>query len=306
MTHHNKVRSVSRSNSVYKETYNLGLDLVGKLGVAANLPPETELAQTWNTSRTTVRAVLEQLDRAGIIKWNGRRKSVLRAPSDGEYYGADETQSTGKKVETAFMEYILGGDLAPGTILRESELVREFGASTSAVREYLIRFSRFGLIRKEPNRHWVLVGFTREFAMELFDVREMFETRAFRRFMANKRSPATADLLETLEADHVRLIENIDREFLKFPRLDERFHSVFVTRLENRFIDDFFELVSMIFHFHYRWKKTDERDRNLAAAKEHLAVIRAIKSGRRSEAEQAFARHLQSARRTLLNSVTWD
>lgn len=297
---------MSRSNSVYKETYNLGLALVDTLGVEANLPPETELAKTWNTSRTTVRAVLEQLDRIGIIRWNGRRKSVLRIPHRDEYYADDETQSTGKKVETAFMEYILGGDLAPGTILRESELVREFGASTSAVREYLIRFSRFGLIRKEPNRHWVLVGFTKDFAMELFDVREMFEMRAFKNFIADTHGPVIREALDTLEADHLHLIENIDAEFLKFPRLDERFHSVFVTRLENRFVNDFFELVSLIFHFHYRWKKSDEKDRNLTAAREHLAVIRAVKAGRRSEAERAFTAHLQSARRTLLNSVTWD
>lgn len=297
---------MSRSNSVYKETYNIGLDLVGTLGVAANLPPETDLAKTWNTSRTTVRAVLEQLDRIGIIQWDGRRKTVLRKPQPDDYFADDETQSTGKKVETAFMEYILGGDLAPGTILRESELVRAFGASTSAVREYLIRFSRFGLIRKEPNRHWVLVGFTKDFAMELFDVREMFEMRAFRKFVADTHGPSINAALETLEADHLSLIDNIDAEFLKFPRLDERFHAMFVDRLENRFVNDFFELVSLIFHFHYRWKKSDEKERNLMAAREHLAVIRAIRSGRRPDAEKAFTKHLQSARRTLLNSVTWD
>lgn len=297
---------MSRSNSVYKETYNIGLDLVDALGVAANLPPETELAKTWNTSRTTVRAVLEQLDRIGIIRWDGRSKTVLRKPLPDDYFADDETQSTGKKVETAFMEYILGGDLAPGTILRESELVRAFGASTSAVREYLIRFSRFGLIRKEPNRHWVLVGFTKDFAMELFDVREMFEMRAFNKFVADTHGPSIHTALDALEADHLSLIDNIDAEFLTFPRLDERFHSVFVDRLENRFVNDFFELVSLIFHFHYRWKKSDEKERNLAAAREHLAVIRAIRSGRRQDAEKAFTNHLQSARRTLLNSVSWD
>lgn len=297
---------MSRSNSVYKETYNLGLKLVNTLGIEANLPPETELARTWNTSRTTVRAVLEQLDRSGVIRWDGRRKSILRIPGPDEYYSDDETQSTSKKVETAFMEYILGGDLAPGTILRESELVREFGASTSAVREYLIRFSRFGLIRKEPNRHWVLAGFTKDFAMELFDVREMFEMRAFNNFMANRHEPAARAALDALEADHLWLIDNIEAEFLKFSRLDERFHNVFVTRLKNRFIDDFFELVSLIFHFHYRWKKSDEKDRNLMAAREHLAIIRALKAGHRDEAEQALMKHLQSARRTLLNSVSWD
>ena len=188
----------------------------------------------------------------------------------------------------------------------ESELVREFGVSTSAVREYLIRFSRFGLIRKEPNRHWVLIGFTRNFAVELFDVREMFEMRAFRRFASEPLSNADRTLLDRLQEEHLALIANIDRDYLQFPRLDERFHNTFVSRLDNRFADDFFELVSLIFHFHYRWKKTDERDRNLAAAREHLRVIRALRAGNQSAAEKAFAQHLQTARKTLLRSVRWD
>lgn len=123
---------MSRSNSVYKETFNQSLDLIGQLGVDTNLPPETELAVQWNISRTTVRAVLEQLNETGIINWVGRRKKVLRKPSKRDYYAAHETQSTARKVELAFMEYVLGGDIAPGTILRESDLVREFGVSTSA------------------------------------------------------------------------------------------------------------------------------------------------------------------------------
>lgn len=34
----------------------------------------------------------------------------------------------------------------------ESELAREAGASTVSVREFLIGFSRFGLIEKKPNQ----------------------------------------------------------------------------------------------------------------------------------------------------------
>lgn len=297
---------MARSNSVYKETFNLGLDLVAGLGVNANLPPETALAARWKTSRTTVRAVLERFDRIGLIAWEGRQKRVLRQPRPDEYFGAEEVKPTGKKVEAAFMTYILDGDLAPGTILRESELVREFGVSTSALREYLIRFSRFGLIRKEPNRHWVLVGFTRDFAVELFDVREMFEMRAFRRFASEPLSADDRTTLDQLQEEHLALIADIDNDFLSFPRLDERFHEMFLSRMNNRFADDFFELVSLIFHYHYRWRKVDERDRNLAAAREHLRVIRALRAGNQAVAERAFAQHLQTARKTLLKSVTWS
>ena len=68
-------------------------------------------------------------------------------------------------------------------------------------------------------------------------------------------------------------------------------------------MDDFQGIVSLIFHYHYQWRKADERDRNLAAIGEHLACIDALRSGDPAAAEAAFATHLASARRTLLRSL---
>ncbi len=297
---------MSRSNAVYKETYNRCLDWLAEAGPRGNLPPETEFAEKWGISRTTVRAVLENLDRSGIIRWKGRTKAVLRLPTATDYYSVEETLPAARRVEEAFMEYVLGGDLAPDTILHESDLAREFGTSTSAVREFLIRFSRFGLIEKEPNRHWVLKGFTRDFAIELFDVREMFETRAFDAMLAEGPGGETWREVLLLEAEHRQISSDIGSGYLRFPRLDERFHHVWIARMQNRFVDDFFKLVSVIFHYHYRWNKADEKDRNDTAVGEHLAVIAAMKAGNPAAARAAFDVHLQSARRTLLASVQWD
>lgn len=270
------------------------------------LPPETELATKLNTSRTTIRAVLEHLDETKIVLWEGRKKTVLRAPKPQDYFSIEETRSASEKVEKLFMNFILGGDLAPGTILRESELAREFGVSSSAIREYLIRFSRFGLIEKEPNRHWVLLGFTRNFAEELSDVREDFEFRALRNFFERSMAPQVQKELHDLEKAHCELLENIESDYLNFSRLDERFHRLFIEGLNNRFIEDFYELISLIFHYHYRWKKTDEKERNFRATNEHLTVIRALINNDFDAAKDGYALHLNSARSTLLDSVTWD
>ncbi|MEY8096612.1 GntR family transcriptional regulator [Falsihalocynthiibacter sp. S25ZX9] len=297
---------MSRSNSVYKEAYNRCLDCIRDLDITSQLPPETELAKKLKTSRTTIRVVLEHLDQTKVIHWDGRLKTVLRMPAPIDYFAIEETRSASEKVDTLFMDYILGGDLAPGSVLRESELAREFGVSSSAIREYLIRFSRFGLIEKEPNRHWVLLGFTRDFAEELFDVREIFELRTLRNFCETPMSPESRAELQALEVAHVDLLENIDTHYLKFSRLDERFHRVLIEKLGNRFISDFYVLISLIFHFHYRWNKTYEKERNIQAAKEHLVVIRALLSGSKDAAKNGFTVHLKSARRTLLDSVVWD
>lgn len=297
---------MSRNNSTYKETYNRGLDFIKSLDIGAKLPAEKELSEKWGISRTTVRAVLTHLDESDIINWTGRAKTILRKPIKSDYFLVEETLSVGQRVETQFMEHILGGDLKPGTILRESELVREFGASTSVVREFLIRFSRFGLIEKEPNRHWVLRGFTKEFAIELFDVREMFELRAFRAFLSKDPDSAQHTALMALKDEHLQVAENIDAEYLNFPRLDEKFHRLFIDDLRNRFIEDFFELVTVIFHYHYRWNKKDEKKRNAFAIRQHLDVIQAVSNNDNNAALAAFEAHLGEARKTLLNSVSWE
>ena len=297
---------MSRDNSTYKEAFNRSLDFVATLGPDGALPSEIELTQRLGTSRTTVRAVLSHLDELGVIRWSGRTKTVLRPPRPADYFAKEETLSTSERVASQFMEFILGSDLEPGTILHESEMVREFGASTSVLRECLIKFSRFGLIEKEPNRHWVLRGFTRDFAMELFDVREMFELRAFRNLLDKGPGASPMTDLIALDKAHEAIIADSEREYLNFPRLDEQFHRVLIDDLNNRFIDDFFELVSVIFHYHYRWNKRDERERNLVAARQHLAVIRALEAGDGARAMALFKDHLNSARSTLLTSVAWD
>ncbi|OKH86470.1 GntR family transcriptional regulator [Thalassospira sp. TSL5-1] len=297
---------MAKTNRTYKETYNACLDYIVALGEGACLPPEKEMAGKWSISRSTVRAVLDHLSEEKIIHWKGRDKTVLRLPVKADYFQASETRPTADLIEPAFMQYIVGGDLAPGTVLRESELAKNFGVSASSVREYLIRFSRFGLIEKKPNRYWVLNGFTRDFAMELFDVREMFELRAFDTFVQLPADHANWQKLTALGNEHRYLQEDMDGRYMQFPRLDDRFHRLIISAFHNRFADDFYDLVALIFHYHYRWNKTGEKGRNADAVEEHLRVIDALISGDFDVGRIRFREHLQTARRTLLASVSWD
>jgi DNA-binding GntR family transcriptional regulator len=63
-------------------------------------------------------------------------------------------------VESQIMDWILRGDARPGTLINELELSRQFGVATASIREFLIRFSRFGLIEKRPNSGGLFKGFT--------------------------------------------------------------------------------------------------------------------------------------------------
>ena len=82
------------------------------------------------------------------------------------------------------MEWMLRDNARPGTLINELELARQFGVATTGIREFLNRFQRFGLIEKRPNAGWVFKGFTTSFALELFEIREMFELRSAKAFAA--------------------------------------------------------------------------------------------------------------------------
>ncbi len=278
--------------------------MIGTSDNMRELPTEVVLADTWAVSRTTVRTILNRLQDAGIIEWSGRSKKVLRKPRQNEYFPVSETEPVSEKLPSMFMEYIFAKELTPGTTLRETELAKAFGVGSTAVREFLIRFSRFGLIKKNPNRHWVLLGFTQGFAEELFDVREVFERKAFNSFLNG--SPARHMMAIELRAQHEEILTNIKRDYLLFPRLDEKFHRTWIDDYNNRFVRDFFELISLVFHYHYRWNKRDELQRNQHAIQQHLEIIAALESGDLSGAKSAFDIHLIHAEQTLLESAIWD
>ena len=93
------------------------------------------------------------------------------------------------------------------------------------------------------------------------------------------------------------------RSFGEFSELDERFHRLVHGASLNRFIVDFYDVIAMVFHYHYQWNKAGERLRNEVALQEHLAYIAALKSRDPAKVYAACRRHLKSARDTLLASV---
>lgn len=291
---------MARQNTVFKEAFNR---YAGTLTRDSALPSEPEIAAQLGISRSTARAILTRLHDSGIILWDKRQKLVLRSPSASDLFPVEETDSLHAIIERSFMQRILSDDAAPGMQINELELAREIGTGTTSVREFLIRFSRFGLIEKRPNSHWILKGFTRDFALELADVRDMFEIHsatAFARLPDDH--PAWADL-DAMEVEHRDLLAHLDQRAKDFSLLDERFHLLIHRASSNRFIVDFHDVIAIIFHYHYQWSKASARSRHERALGEHLDYIAALRSRDQARIDETCRRHLRSARETLLQSI---
>ena len=292
-----------KTEIVFKRAFNAALDIVSKLGPGEPLPSENKLSARLKVSRTTVRKVLSTLAARGLISGVSRQRLVQSVRGPTERFPEVETVPTAAQVEKQFMEWMLRDNARPGTSINELDLARRFGVATTGIREFLNGFHRFGLIEKRPNSGWVFKGFTVGFALELFEIREMFELRSARAFAALPHNAPQWQQLEELRAEHVTLLRDIERRFHDFSDLDSRFHRLINSAATNRFIDDFYDIITLIFHYHYQWNKQDERQRNEVAIREHLTYIDALVGGNHSIVELACRAHLASAKETLLRST---
>src|SRR5690349_3828635 len=173
-----------KTDTVFKRAFNDALDMISVLDVGEPLPSENTLGQRLRVSRTTVRKVLAELTSRGVVGGDSDGHSVRSAGQLSDRFPEAETVSMSEQVERRFMEWMLRDDARPGTIINELELARQFGVATTGIREFLNRFQRFGLIERRPSAGWAFKGFTPSFALDLFEIREMFELRSARLFAA--------------------------------------------------------------------------------------------------------------------------
>ncbi|TIO51144.1 MAG: GntR family transcriptional regulator, partial [Mesorhizobium sp.] len=97
---------MSKSNNVYKDAFNRGLRLLDE---TRSLPSEPELGTLLGVSRTTVRSILSRMEETGLIAWNKRNKTVLRAPKAEDFFPEEETDSLAEIIERSFMRRLLAG-----------------------------------------------------------------------------------------------------------------------------------------------------------------------------------------------------
>jgi DNA-binding GntR family transcriptional regulator len=293
-----------KTDTVFKRAFNDALDVVSVLQDGDQLPSEPTLSARLQVSRTTVRKVLVALVEQGIVTGAGRQRFVRSSRTAPQRFSEAETISMAEQIEKHFMEWMLRDNARPGTAINELELARRFGMATTGIREFLNRFQRFGLIERRPNAGWVFKGFTASFALELFEIREMFELRSARAFGALPENSPLWPQLEILRHEHLTLLEEIERCYHDFSDLDSRFHRLINSAAPNRFIDSFYDIITVIFHYHYQWNKQDERQRNEVAIGEHLTYIEALLSRKFAIIDLACRAHLASAKETLIRSTS--
>lgn len=293
---------MARTDIRFRAAYNQTLSSLADMPVGTSLPSELKLAERLKVSRTVVRAVLQRLDAEGIVRLDGRRKPLLRVPREADFLVEPDEYISLAQLESRFLNWVLRFDIPPDTPLSVAQLAKQFSVPPHLLQEFLASLGHFGLVERRPRGGWRLLGFTVDYAMELSEFRTLLEVNAVRTACTLPESDPFWAELDVLERLHHDLLGRIDTDFRDFSQLDERFHVAISALVKNRFVTHFQKVISLIFHYHYQWDKSDQRERNRAAIGEHRAIIRAIRTRNPDMAQLAMQTHLATSKKTLIAS----
>ncbi len=294
---------MARTNTRFVEAHNELLTLCDKMEIGDFLPSENALSSQLGVSRTVIRSALARLDELAIIALDGREKIIKRRSAKDDRLDGPPVLLGIEELESRFLDWVLRMDVPPGTVLNVAQLSKDFSVATHTLQEFFSSLSRFGIVVRRPRGGWVLHGFTKNYAVELSDFRTVLELNSVRHLATLPPEHDIWARLDDLEQEHLSLLERIDEDFHDFSPLDEKFHAAINSVVTNRFVKEFQKIISLVFHYHFQWNKTHERDRNEDAIREHLTLIEALRSRDADKAEAAARRHLATSKQTLLTSL---
>ena len=294
---------MARTNARFIQAYNTLLTHCDQAKIGETLQSENALASELGVSRTIVRSVLTRLDAQGIVQLNGRDKIIRRQTRASDWIESPPTLLTIEQLEGRFLDWVLRMDVPRGTVLNIAQLAKEFSVAAHTLQEFFSSLSRFGIVVRRPRGGWVLHGFTEEYAIELSDFRAVLELNSVRQLVALPDTHPIWSRLDELEAEHHDLQSRIDEDYHDFSKLDESFHGAINSVVKNRFVKEFQKVISLVFHYHFQWNKSDERSRNESAIREHLTYIDTLRSRDPAKAEAAARAHLATSKQTLLTSL---
>lgn len=294
---------------------NIRIDIINQLIDACmtkqfeyNLPSQTSLAAVYNVSRTTIKHAINYLVEQEIFKIMNGLVVIVRIPTDDDKLSYIQVNSSnGNKflqLENYLQSAVQKKQIKPGDIFTELQLAKASKVDVQTVRAYLTQFSRFHLVTQLGHGQWKLLEFTQHYADKLFELREILECHALRCFIELPKDDIRWVNMKFLYEEHKELNKDIVNRYTDFALLDHKFHSLLLSAANNPFINDFIDLISIIFHFHYQWDNRNLQTRNILAISEHLSILTSILSKDYDTAKNELKRHLKTAQKTLMIGIS--
>lgn len=186
---------------------------------------------------------------------------------------------------------IVGGRLAPGTLLSENKLAADLSVSRTPVREALKTLEAEGLVTVLPGRKLIVSVPTERDIDEIYDIRLIVESEALRRI-----GPDNTAVLQRLDACIDRQAAAIASGSVgDLGQMNTDFHMTLISALNNQrmrqFIDSVYDAITRL----RIYSLNDDRWAS-QVIDEHRRLTDYLKAGDREAALQMLTEHLTEAR----------
>jgi DNA-binding GntR family transcriptional regulator len=195
-------------------------------------------------------------------------------------------------VYAALRRAIIFGDLAPGDRLPLAELGARFDASTSTLREKLLRLAEEGFVVGEGKRGYFVAPMSAEGLREIADLRALLECHALRKSIEAGDTDWEADVI----AAHHRL-HRMEQEMKAgrtgvretWKQYDWEFHQALIKACGMR---ELMAVHGSVFDKYLRYQMRLLTFRGDVAAAEHQGLLDAALSRDADRAEEILRRHI--------------
>jgi len=197
--------------------------------------------------------------------------------------------SLSEKIYKELLRRIVGGELKPGSTVKEELLASELGVSRTPVREALARLERDGLIVRS-GKSYQIVPLSRDDVIQLYEVRKPLEALAAE-LAAQRISEEVAARLKDLVR---RVSEEAAKEApdpIVLAELNGSIHMEIARASGNKYLVEFIDRVRLKLLI-VRISIFTSYERRLEEVREHSEIVEAVLRRDPKLAREAMERHM--------------
>ncbi|GAB4510761.1 MAG: GntR family transcriptional regulator [Roseibium sp.] len=227
-------------------------------------------------------------------------------PDDGMRQEAESRQDHGsgagslRKFAYERIEDLLNkGQLRPGQLISQRELVALTGATLGSVREAVPRFEAEGLLLTVPKKGLMVPSLDVKFVRDAYQVRRMIECEAVPdmiRRLDDRRIREFLDTQKALEAELRAQGANVSLDLLdRIQRQDWNMHAAFVRTMSNTLIDNIYRVTAIKIRMVAQSRLRVTGHNALRIFGEHYRILEPLAARDPEETEQALRRHIDNS-----------
>ena len=197
---------------------------------------------------------------------------------------------------------VLSNDYQPGEIIPIDKIAREFGVSSTPIREAFIRLESAGLLTLIPNKGAMVVEITPKDITNIWEMRKLLEPYAGK---LAAQFDIEADIAKLEKDIKILLEEDFDQEL--YIETDQNIHELFFKHRQNDLIRETFQKLNNIsLRMRYQAENFAKRNESIMreVCREHLDILESLRSKDPRQIEQAIFTHLENGEKRTLKSAS--